>query len=138
MAGYYLESLYRKGRGTTVTTSTLRDICFDCTDQHAVAQFWAAVLGYTVRPADAAPEEPVVILPPAGGVRIWFNPVPEPKITKNRVHIDINMPDAAEMDRLLSLGARALREIRDEDGTLWWTIMADVEGNEFCAFPPKA
>ena len=40
------------------------------------------------------------------------------------------------MGRLLGLGARALREIRDDDGTLWWTIMADPEGNEFCAFPP--
>jgi len=67
---------------------------------------------------------------------LWFNKVPEPKVTKNRVHIDINLPDEGDMGRLLGLGARALREIRDDDGTLWWTIMADPEGNEFCAFPP--
>jgi predicted enzyme related to lactoylglutathione lyase len=48
------------------------------------------------------------------------------------------MPNDAELERLQRLGARVLQEIRDEDGTLWWTIMADPEGNEFCAFPPRA
>ncbi len=56
---------------------------------------------------------------------------------KNRVHLDINMPDEAELTRLKALGARTLQEIRGEDGQLHWTIMADPEGNEFCAFPPK-
>ena len=122
-----------------MATSSLRDICFDCADPRRVARFWAEVLGYTLEPElpDAAPEESVPIEPPERGMRIWFTKVPEPKIAKNRVHIDINMPDAAEMDRLLGLGARALQEIRGEDGALWWTIMADVEENEFCAFPPK-
>jgi len=120
--------------------STLRDIVFDCADQRAVARFWAEVLGYRLRPVadDAPPDEPLVILPPAGtGMRIWFARVPERKVAKNRVHIDINLPDDREMDRLARLGARPLREIRGEDGTLWWTIMADIEGNEFCAFPPS-
>jgi predicted enzyme related to lactoylglutathione lyase len=56
---------------------------------------------------------------------------------KNRVHIDINMPDGAEMERLQRLGARVLQEIHDAEGRLKWTIMADPEGNEFCAFPPR-
>lgn len=41
------------------------------------------------------------------------------------------------MERLKELGAAQLREIRDADGTLQWTIMADPEGNEFCAFLPR-
>jgi len=122
-------------------TAILRDLCIDCADQHRVAQFWAAVLGYTARPPD--PDEPpdasVALDPPAGGVRIWCNKVPEPKVVKNRVHIDINLLDQEGIHHLAGLGARVLREIRDEhDGALWWTIMADPEGNEFCAFPPKA
>ena len=123
-----------------MATSSLRDICFDCADQHRVAQFWAEALGYSVRPTDPedTPDDPVALDPPEAGLRLWFNKVPEPKIAKNRVHIDINMPDDAEMERLQHLGARVLQEIRDEDGTLWWTIMADPEGNEFCAFPPRA
>ena len=119
--------------------SQLRDIVFDCADQRAVARFWAAALGYVSpdEPTGAPTDEPIMIEPPRGGVRIWFNRVPEPKVGKNRVHIDITMPDAAELDRLRSLGARVLQEIREDDGTLAWTIMADPEGNEFCAFPPR-
>lgn len=122
-----------------MAASSLRDICFDCADPHRVARFWAAVLGYTVRASDPeeASDDSVPIDPPHSGMRLWFNKVPEPKVTKNRVHIDINMPDGAEMERLLSLGAHPLHEIRGDDGALWWTIMADPEGNEFCAFPPR-
>jgi hypothetical protein len=121
--------------------STLRDIVFDCTDQRAVARFWAEVLDYRLRPLppDARTDEPIVIDPPSGqGPRIWFNQVPEPKVVKNRVHIDIDLGSVDEMDRLRRLGARPLREIRGDDGKLWWTILADIEGNEFCAFPPQA
>lgn len=120
--------------------STLRDICFDCIDTRRVASFWAEVLGYKLEPETGNPEEneSIPILPgDAGGIRIWFNRVSEPKVGKNRLHIDINMPDEAEMDRLLALGAHVLHEVRSEDGKLWWTVMADPEGNEFCAFPPK-
>lgn len=119
--------------------SQLRDICFDCADQHRVARFWAAMLGYELEddPSTQSPDESVAIIPPREGPRIWFNKVPEPKVAKNRVHLDVNMPDGGEMARLLGLGARALQEIRADDGTLMWTIMADPEGNEFCAFPPR-
>jgi predicted enzyme related to lactoylglutathione lyase len=120
--------------------SHLRDICFDCMDPDRVAHFWAAVLGYTLAPP--SPEEPdapsIAIHAPAGGLRIWFNKVPEPKVVKNRVHIDITMPDGAELERLQRLGAHILGEIRDAQERVRWTIMADPEGNEFCAFPPQS
>jgi predicted enzyme related to lactoylglutathione lyase len=123
-----------------MATSHLRDICFDCIDPDRVAHFWAAVLGYTLAPP--SPEEPddpsIAIHAPAGGLRIWFNKVPEPKVVKNRVHIDINMPDGAELERLQRLGARILGEIREAEERVRWTIMADPEGNEFCAFPPQS
>jgi predicted enzyme related to lactoylglutathione lyase len=122
-----------------MATSHLRDICFDCTDHHRVAHFWADVLGYAISPSasEVTSDESVAIMPSEGGLRIWFSRVPEPKVVKNRVHIDINMPDSAEMQRLQRLGARVLQEIHDEKGNLKWTIMADPEGNEFCAFPPR-
>jgi len=117
--------------------ATLRDLCIDCADQHRVARFWADVLGYTVRPPD--PDEPedssVALDPPDGGLRIWCNKVSEPKVVKNRVHIDINLTAQEGISSLERLGARVVREIHDENsGVLWWTIMADPEGNEFCAF----
>lgn len=120
-----------------MVTSRLRDVCFDCTDHHRVARFWAAVLGYTMHAPAHLQDESVALLPTAGGLRIWFSKVPEPKVVKNRVHLDINLPDRAEMQRLQDLGARVLQEIRDAQGQLRWTIMADPEGNEFCAFLPS-
>ena len=122
-----------------MAASRLRDVCFDCADNRRVAQFWADALGYTLPPPDSddSAEASIAITPPGDGLRIWFNRVPEPKVAKNRVHLDITMPDDAEMERLQRLGARPLQEIRGEDGALWWTIMADPEGNEFCAFPPR-
>ena len=121
-----------------MATSHLRDICFDCIDPYRVAHFWAAVLGYTIHPDNAAetPDESIALQPPEGGLRLWCNKVPEPKVSKNRVHIDINLPDREEMVRLQRLGARVLQEIRDAEGRVRWTIMADPEGNEFCAFLP--
>jgi predicted enzyme related to lactoylglutathione lyase len=123
-----------------MATSHLRDICVDCTDNHRVAHFWAEVLGYTIRPAAPAttPDDSIALEPTEGGLRFWFNKVPEPKVVKNRIHIDINLPDTAEMERLQRLGARILQEIRDAAGQLRWTVMADPEGNEFCAFLPSS
>lgn len=116
-------------------SSRLKDICFDCADAPRVAHFWADVLGYTVE--ERGEGEPVVIRPGQPGMlKMWFNPVAEGKTAKNRVHVDVTLGDADEMERLLALGASRRREIRSDDGELAWTIMADVEGNEFCAFPP--
>jgi hypothetical protein len=106
-------------------------------------------LGYTVRPyddedvqwlreagIDDIEDDPsVVIGPPGDGPTVWFNRVPEPKSTKNRVHIDINLQSVKEIDRLLELGVRILRPLGAVENEPW-VILADPEGNEFCAFPP--
>ena len=52
--------------------------------------------------------------------------MPEPKSAKNRVHLDV-VGDVAE---IVARGATVLAEQPR------WTVMADVEGNEFCVFPP--
>ena len=60
-----------------------------------------------------------------------FVKVPEPKIAKNRIHLDLMAPDPeAEVDRLVKLGATWVADL-DEYGHTW-TVMADPEGNEFC------
>ncbi|WP_239679090.1 VOC family protein [Natronosporangium hydrolyticum] len=60
----------------------------------------------------------------------------EPKIGKNRMHVDIHVTDAvAEVARLRGLGAQILVEPHDDDG--WFTtVLADPEGNEFCVLVP--
>jgi len=127
----------------------LRSIVFDCANPAPLARFWAAALGYSVRPYDEeeiqrlreagiddVEDDPsVVIEPPGDGPNVWFNRVPEPKSGKNRVHIDINLESVDEIDQLVEAGARILRPLGavvDEP----WFILADPEGNEFCAFPP--
>jgi hypothetical protein len=127
----------------------LRGVVFDCRDAFALAHWWAEALGWTVHPLD---DEDLVWLAehgftpetdPAVGVdppdpslpMLWFNRVPEAKVVKNRVHLDVNVADAAGIDRLVALGARVLRA--HPDGEVW-TIMADPEGNEFCVFPLDA
>jgi hypothetical protein len=54
----------------------------------------------------------------------------EPKTVKNRLHLDI-ISDIfdAEAGRLLSLGARRLRDVQTDKAR--WTTFADIEGNEF-------
>jgi hypothetical protein len=64
------------------------------------------------------------------GPRITFNNVPEPKIVKNRLHLDlISGTFDAETERLLSLGAQRLRDLQRDKSR--WTTFADIEGNEF-------
>jgi hypothetical protein len=60
-----------------------------------------------------------------------FAKVPEPKVAKNRMHLDLMAPDPeAEVTRLVELGGARIAD-REEYGYAW-TIMADPEGNEFC------
>jgi predicted enzyme related to lactoylglutathione lyase len=67
------------------------------------------------------------------GPRLLFQVVPEDKVVKNRVHLDVAVPDRqAEIQRLVELGGTRLRDV-EEDGEAW-TVLQDPEGNEFCIF----
>ncbi|MGC2401018.1 MAG: VOC family protein [Acidobacteriaceae bacterium] len=72
--------------------ATFKDICIDAVDHQRLATWWREVLGYErAHPAGQRPPGwPVAISDPAGcGPLIWVNPVPEPKVVKNRMHIDV-------------------------------------------------
>ncbi|WP_249416040.1 VOC family protein [Streptomyces sp. TS71-3] len=67
------------------------------------------------------------------GRRILFQRVPEPRVGKNRLHIDVHSGAgrrADEVARLEGLGAGVLRHVKEPGGE--WTLMQDPEGNEFC------
>ncbi|MEU4062112.1 VOC family protein [Streptomyces wedmorensis] len=77
------------------------------------------------------PHDPVT----GGGLgrRLLIQRVPEPKTTKNRLHLDLHPAPGtrdAEVDRLGALGAKVLRRVDEPSGS--WVVMADPEGNEFC------
>jgi hypothetical protein len=108
------------------------NLVVDCRDPRAQAQWWAGVVGGGVGQGKRA-----YWIEGAAGfpwVHWGFNPVPEPKAVKNRVHWDVEMTDP-EPSALVEAGAVILREPGDDIS--WW-VMADPEGNEFCAFAPRA
>jgi hypothetical protein len=114
-------------------SSTIHSITFDCSDPVRLANFWMAALGYVVEPGSEVDAEGAGLVPAKGhGPRLLFLPVPESKQVKNRVHLDLLPQDsmAAEVERLVALGAREVQTFNQEYGV--WTVMHDPEGNEFC------
>jgi predicted enzyme related to lactoylglutathione lyase len=104
-------------------------IAIDCADPELLASFWTAVLGWQVTDRD---EDIVSIGAPTAPFGIDFPKVPEPKRSKNRLHLDLNATDReqdAELRRLLDLGARPTDV---GQGEVSWYVLADPEGNEFC------
>ena len=109
-------------------------LVFDCAKTLPVGSFWAGALGFGL---DHDPDDPnddgVLLIDPSKLTRgIYFQSVPEPKIVKNRVHLDLRPATtmAEEVERLRGLGAVPIRYVDEGHGS--WTVMGDPEGNEFC------
>ncbi|GLZ34918.1 glyoxalase [Lentzea sp. NBRC 105346] len=106
----------------------LEQIVIDSNDPALLVRFWAELLGG--EPVDRAHNWSHV--EPPDGVRMSFQPVPEHKTTKNRLHLDLEVEDIeAAVVKAVSLGAQ--REgvvVTDEQGS--FQVMRDPEGNEFC------
>jgi hypothetical protein len=132
-------------------------VTYDAADPHALAAFWAEVFGSVVEDhaefvdqlvADGRmlAEDRIVVggrsafrdvaacSDPSGTEpRLYFQRVPEGKVAKNRVHLDLHCePDrkADEVARLTKLGAELIAT-NDDRGPLTY-VMRDPEGNEFC------
>ncbi len=96
-----------------------------------MAGFWAPALDYVNLGTVGA----YVALFPDGrpGPKLLLQRVDEPKASKNRMHLDLEVPDIeAEADRLVGLGARRVSEGPITEHGSTWLLMADPEGNEFC------
>lgn len=103
------------------------EIILDCRDLDVVARFWQAALGYRAHPAIDGR-----YLPLSGdGPGMTLQRVSEPKVGKNRMHLDLLVADVeAEASRLRALGATTIRAYTEVGHT--WLVLADPEGNEFC------
>ena len=102
----------------------------DCTDPAALAEFWGKVLGRPVTPGPSPENVVVEATEPTSGPRLFFNAVPEPKVGKNRLHLDLVTEHyEEETRRLIGLGATPVNEIKFPGAR--WTTFADPEGNEF-------
>lgn len=130
-------------------------LTFDAANPPALAAFWAIVLGYVDQPpppefdswedfaaANNIPPEQMgdygaVIDPDGVGPRLLFLKVPEPKTAKNRMHLDVVVPDReAHVARLVEAGGTAVENRSELGGE--WTVMEDPEGNVFCVAGEQA
>ena len=134
-------------------------VTFDCAEPERVARFWCEVLGYVVPPppegfaswdeVDRAqpPEDQgsrfACVDPTGVGPRRFFQRVPQGKVVKNRVHLDVRVGTGmvgeerlaaleAECARLIPLGATRFQLLLADDENESCLVMQDVEGNEFC------
>ena len=110
-------------------------------DPAPIARWWAEALSWPITfedPGEYAVEPSTDNDPTTGVPSLTFCPVPEPKTVKNRVHLDLasqSLDDQrAIVERLIALGARPV-DIGQRD--VPWTVLADLEGNEFCVLDPR-
>jgi len=134
-------------------------VVFDAAEPARLADFWGLALGYVQEPpppgfanwADFArsinlPEEKwgdqaSVVDPEDAGPRLYFQKVPEGKVAKNRVHLDVRVAIGlrgeerqqrieAHVAKLLDAGASVAWRTDNQLGQV--VVMRDPEGNEFC------
>jgi hypothetical protein len=103
----------------------LYEVVLDAADHRAVGRWWADLLDG--RLVDEGKD--FVSIADIPGVPFEYLDVgwvPEPKAAKNRVHLDV----VGDVDEIVARGATLLAELPR------WNVLADIEGNEFCVFPP--
>ena len=92
-----------------------------------VMPFWAAVLGY-LQIAD------ILVDPHFEGPTIWFQQMDDPRPQRNRIHIDLYLPEDQAQARIQAAVAAGGRIVNDAHAPGWWTL-ADPEGNEVDVAP---
>ena len=109
------------------------ELGWDCAEgaraSHDIAAWWAEVLGGVAVDHGEHHFSWIEQIPDCPWESFDWGGVPEPKTVKNRLHIDVTTDD---LDALVAHGATVLRP-KGDDG-LRWTVLADPDGNEFCAF----
>jgi hypothetical protein len=115
-------------------STRLWSVVFDANDHALLARFWADALGWRPKVGDkySSVTHGDGFLP-----RLEFVPVPEPKTSKNRIHLDLACATQDErvhiVGRLTSIGADHIDIGQPKDAE--HTVLADPEGNEFCVCP---
>ena len=105
-------------------------VVIDCNDLQAMLAFWQEALHYV--PRDPPGAGFAVLKDPAGRrVNVSLQVVPEHRVGKNRLHLDLYSDDqAAEVERLLGLGATRHPRAAEPDDD--FVLLQDPEGNVFC------
>jgi predicted enzyme related to lactoylglutathione lyase len=108
-------------------------LVIDCHDLLAGLAFWMAALAVTDIEGDPYTEVYVSLGHVVGGLRLLLQRVPEQKVAKSRLHLDIETDDVdAEVTRLMSFGATVSNRQPNGDA-----VLLDTNGNEFCVIHPE-
>lgn len=109
----------------------LGNVTFDCAQPRVVAEFWSEALGEPIDDFETEYFCSIGIGRREVTPKWLFLAVPEAKAAKNRMHVDLtSIEPAADVARLVAAGATHHGD-KAEHG-LEWSVMSDVEGNEFC------
>ena len=122
--------------GFTVSSMSLNweQIVVDSVDPQTLGKWWAAALGWEV--VNDEVDEVEIAPTPGQTPGMIFVRVPDRKVGKNRLHVDLRPQDqAAEVDRFHTLGA-SLADIGQQN--VPWVVLADPEGNEFCLLSSRS
>ncbi|MGI9666918.1 MAG: VOC family protein [Acidimicrobiia bacterium] len=116
----------------TDASAQLGAIMIDGHDIDALAAFWSETVGVEI--AERYPNFIFCSPIPGNKARLAFQRVPEDKVVKNRLHLDLMHEDPeAFIAKVQRLGGSRLED--HESSAFHWTILADPEGNEFCVTP---
>jgi hypothetical protein len=111
-------------------------VVIDAADPIALGRWWSAAVGWPV--TEEAPDEVTVSSEVAGVPELVFVEVVDPKVGKNRVHLDLpsaSVEHQAEVvARLLAAGATRADV---GQGEVPWVVLRDPEGNELCVLEPR-
>ncbi len=115
----------------------INHVTVDCHDPYTLGSFWAQAFGSSLQDDDEPGDPAAMVLVSTvagGGLGLLFERVPDDKVVKNRVHLDVWPTDRTRDEmvaHLAGFGATVVADHRRPDGT-GWVVMADPEGNEFC------
>jgi hypothetical protein len=106
-------------------------VVIDAVDPVMLSDFWRQLLGGVVD-GRTATDEWVSLCDVSRLGYLSFQKVPEGRVVKNRVHLDLEVGEMnGSVRAAVSLGARVMGGVVDESTNLL-QVMADPEGNEFC------
>ena len=120
----------------------IQALTIDAHNPRALAEFWAEVLGWSINEdgddtgwwIERELHDPRKTEFPD----ILFLKVPDSKVVKNRLHLDLRPENQVEeIERLEKLGAKKIDIGQSAEPTCTWVVMADPEGNEFCVLSSR-
>jgi hypothetical protein len=125
-------------------TAFIAHTTIDARNAYELSEWWKPVLGYVDIEGDPnlPGHEECMIRDPATGHRLLFIDVPDERVVKNRLHLDLRPRSATreeELETLLAHGASVVADHRGVHGPgSGWVTLADPEGNEFCILRSEA